>query len=114
MYEIRLGNEHPKQSRSRDENDRPIWEPSPGPSTCIVQAPGTLGETFVNVTAPGGIWENQSFDEKPTWVESDTPALAALLAEHYDVPVGAPKDVEATHYTLNGPPTNDAKTEKVK
>lgn len=111
MYEVRLGNENPKQSTSRDENDNPIWEPAPGPSVCYVRAPGDLAEVFVTISdRTGGVWTYQSFDEKPSWVESDSPELAALLGAHYGIPVGAPEDLEDTHHTYNGPPGVDVTT----
>lgn len=50
----------------------------------------TVGAAFADVTASGGVWTAQSPDEKPAWVASDSSGLAALLGEHYGVPVREP------------------------
>lgn len=105
--QVRLGNEHPKQSRSRDENDRPIWEPSPGPSVCAVNIPDGVGmlEGITNIIASGGLWENQSFDKAPSWVScEDAPEIANLISLEFGCPVGEPNDLEKTHHTFFGPP----------
>jgi hypothetical protein len=40
----------------------------------------------------------------PTWVWSDDEDFAVLLGAFFNCPVGRPADLEATHYTLTGPP----------
>lgn len=64
----------------------------------ITHLPGQ--EAFVSVVRD---WPNHS-PIPPTWVESDIPDLAQMLSEAYDIPVGAPDDVEMTHHTAAGPP----------
>lgn len=63
-----------------------------------------LMQAAATITLGRGVWESHSKGQPPTWVESDNPVLAGLLAEHYGCVVGAPADVEATHYTESGPP----------
>jgi hypothetical protein len=48
-------------------------------------------------------WANHS-SVPPAWVSSDNKELERLLSEFYECEVGAPKNVEATHYTRFGPP----------
>ena len=48
-------------------------------------------------------WRAESY-ANPTWVWSDNEDFAVLLGQFFDCPVGRPDDVEATHYTLAGPP----------
>ncbi len=58
-------------------------------------------EAFVSIVRD---FPNHS-DQPPSWVASeDCPDLALMLSEAYDIPVGKPEDVEATHHTLAGPP----------
>jgi hypothetical protein len=49
------------------------------------------------------LWPAHS-SKKPSWVDSDNPDFARVLGEFYGIPVGAPADVEATHWTKNGGP----------
>lgn len=67
-----------------------------------LQSPVTRGipEAFLSVVRD---WPNHS-DLPPTWVASDDANLAQMLSEAYDIPVGVPEDVEATHHTYAGPP----------
>jgi hypothetical protein len=44
----------------------------------------TLADVFRNITHPAGIWASHAAEgATPAWVASDSPALAALLAEHF-------------------------------
>lgn len=44
----------------------------------------TLAEAFINLTHPHGVWANHATEAaKPSWVASDNPALAALVADHF-------------------------------
>ena len=74
----------------------------------LLQAPGGVThlpglEPLLAVIHPGGLWGFHS-DDKPTWVKCDDPRLERLLAEFYQCPVGAPDDLEDTHYTRFGMP----------
>ncbi len=77
----------------------------PEPRVCDIEFPeGTsLSEAFTTITARGGLWSYHS-DSPATWVESDSPGLSALLAEHFGCPEGAPGDLEDTHWTRAGRP----------
>ncbi len=81
----------------------------PDPRVVDVEFPeGTpLGEAFITVaTGSGGgrgLWYYHS-DSPPTWVESDSPGLQQLLAEHFGCAQGAPDDLENTHWTQAGRP----------
>ncbi len=44
----------------------------------------SLAEAFTNVTHAQGVWTNHATEgAQPAWVASDSPSLAALLAEHF-------------------------------
>lgn len=44
----------------------------------------TLASAFKTVTDPRGVWANHATDgASPAWVASDSPGLAAILAEHF-------------------------------
>ena len=60
-------------------------------------------EAFVSVIHPGGAWTQHSNGD-PTWVWSNNESLAQMLSDYYGVPIGAPKDVEDTHWTRSGMP----------
>lgn len=51
----------------------------------------TLGQAFVALTSPSGIWANHS-DKPPKWVSSDSAGLASLVAEHYGATVRKEKE----------------------
>lgn len=72
------------------------------PRSTVVQLPDDtpLGEALLTITR---LWALHSA-EPAAWVASDSASLEALLAEHFDCEAGKPGDVEATHYTLAGPP----------
>ncbi len=44
----------------------------------------------------------------PEWVWSDNKDFAVLLGRFYDCQVGRPDDIEATHHTNAGPPSQGA------
>lgn len=54
----------------------------------------TAAQRFASVTAPDGIWRNQSGTSAPVWVESDDTDLAHALSTHYGCPVGWPSPGE--------------------
>lgn len=56
---------------------------------------------FVHPTS--GLWAEHA-NAKPSWIACDKPEFASVLAAWYGCPVGAPPDVEATHWTNAGPP----------
>ena len=87
-----------------------------GPSVVTVNFPDgmPLMECANTITLPQGIWDSHSpgaFADSgsPLWVESDSPALQALLAEHYGCAAGAPASLENDYYTENGPPSTGPK-----
>lgn len=83
------------------------FKPLTEPRVTTVSIPDgvSLSEAFATLTAAGGVIAYHADDV--TWVDSDSPGLVALLAEHYDCEAGAPGDLEETHYTFNGPPGVD-------
>lgn len=107
---LQMGNANPKQALGRDENDKPIFGPSPGPSVTSVGPIYDIGQAFLCITTGGeqSIWGQHSYDESPTWVsceETDAGrALAQLVAAHFGCPVGAPDDLEEQYHTIFGPP----------
>lgn len=48
-------------------------------------------------------WVNHSSAD-PSWVWSDHAGLEQMLADYFGCPIGAPADVEDTHWTRNGMP----------
>lgn len=48
-------------------------------------------------------WAAQS-NAKPGWVWSDNHDFARVISMLYGCPVGIPDDLEATHFTMAGPP----------
>jgi hypothetical protein len=78
-----LGNRHAIESPDHGKT----WERLPkGKRSTKVEVPEgyTLSEAFTAITHPQGLWVKHSQDSKPpAWVASDSPGLAALLAEHF-------------------------------
>lgn len=96
-FDVRLGNVAAKGARvSYDDDGNRLVAPAPlaGNRVTYVGVPGhnSLLDAFVTITAGTGVWANQSF-APPAWVESDSPALAQMLAEHYGCPIGRPDDM---------------------
>lgn len=85
-----LGNRHAvhkvRQGREDGSIDE-VVEPLPkGKRATIIDFPDgtTLGRAFVDVTHPQGVWASHTTEgATPAWVASDSPGLAALLAEHF-------------------------------
>lgn len=86
----------------------------------VADSAADLAKTVMNevATAPDGItrlpgqeallavqagWRAES-TKPPTWVWSDNEDFAVLLGQYFNCPVGAPDDVEDTHFTFSGPP----------
>lgn len=67
----------------------------------VTSMPGN--EALLALTHPGGVWAAHS-EANPSWVWSDDSTFATLLGDFYSCPVGIPVGLEATHYTLAGPP----------
>jgi hypothetical protein len=91
---VQLGNEAAQHAVGRDDNDQPIHEDLDGKRITTVQIPDdyTLAEAFQCITAPDGVAHHHfQAGTSPTWVESDSDGLAALLAEHFGCKVGRPK-----------------------
>jgi hypothetical protein len=66
---------------------------------------GPGAQALLTVVHPDGTWLKHSTDFKPSWVRCvDNPAFAEKVAEFYGIPVGAPVEVELTHWTKFGPP----------
>lgn len=61
-------------------------------------------EALATIIDPGGLWGHHSTAEAPSWVWSDHPTLAEMIADYHGCPVGAPDDVEDTHWTRSGMP----------
>ena len=80
-----LGNRHAVHGVNRD--GETVTEPMPrGKRATVVDFPDdtTLGDAFTTVTHPQGVWAKHATEgAAPAWVASDSPGLAALLAEHF-------------------------------
>lgn len=51
----------------------------------------SVGEALRVITAADGVWANHAAEgAKPAWVASDSPGLAAVLAEHFGCEVRDP------------------------
>lgn len=66
-------------------------------TTIVIPDNYTLLEAVSSVTAQDGAWNHHSqgndpADVSPDWVESDDEALASLLAQHFECPVGRPEE----------------------
>lgn len=117
LIEIGLGEPHVPRidpdthDPVRDENGEIVFDSISGPRVLRVEVPDAdpVGETFLTVTHPSrGVVAHHS-PTGPTWVScAASPALEAILAEHYGCSSGRPADVEDTHWTLNGPPGTGA------
>jgi hypothetical protein len=64
-------------------------------TTIVIPGGYSLIEAVSAVTAQDGAWNHHSRgdgpgDSAPDWVESDNDALAQLLAEHFECPIGRP------------------------
>lgn len=75
----------------------------PRVTTVVFPSDIKLSEAFANIISSTGLWVKHS-DVSPSWVYSDNEAIANLIADHFECPVGKPDDVELTHWTAAGPP----------
>lgn len=68
--------------------------PYPGPqiTTALLPTSYTDAELFRTVTHRDGLWPAHSSASAPSWVESDHPELADVLAAHYGCPIGRPAE----------------------
>jgi hypothetical protein len=62
-------------------------------------------EAFIAVVHGSGAWDSHGYGT-PIWVWSDNPVLEKQLQDFYGVG-GRPDNVEETHYTLDGTPTEE-------
>jgi len=86
MTTVVLGNHHAIHSTNNGDS----VEPLKGKQATVVNIPAddSIGDAFTTITGPQGVWANHAKDgAKPAWVASDSPGLAALLAEHYGTEV---------------------------
>lgn len=97
--QVQLGNAAAKDAY-RDVDGNLLYRALPGKQITTVHIPDdySLFEGLQCITAGDGVWANHSISEDPavpavpSWVESDSPALAAVLAENYNCPIGRPGD----------------------
>lgn len=107
--QVELGNPAAVQRRTVDNPDGTVdidTTTLDGPRVTYVDFADekTLGEAFVAITDPRGVWgAHTDGGVTPTYVWSDNASLQALLAEHFGCPAGRPADLEQTYYTVNGP-----------
>ncbi|GAC1529553.1 MAG: hypothetical protein NVS3B1_21350 [Marmoricola sp.] len=98
MTWVKLGNAHTAEA-VRDENDvvQYTFTEADAPVVTNVVFPDGLSlvEQLQTIAMPGGVWSNHG-SENPLWVESDNEALAQLLAQQFNCPVGAPADTPPT------------------
>lgn len=84
-----LGNRHAISGTSQvvDGETQTVVDPMPrGKRATIVDIPDELplGQALTAITHPQGVWASHAKPGAvPAWVASDSPGLAALLAEHF-------------------------------
>ncbi len=93
---VLLGNSAAKEA-FRDPDGELRHRALPGERVTEIVIPDTytLLEAVASVVAQDGAWNHHSLgdnpsDSSPSWVESDNEALASLLAQHFECPVGRP------------------------
>lgn len=92
-HTVWLGN-HAAVELSRDRKDKEVRTSVDGKYCTVVRPPAgqSIGETFATITAAvRGVWAMHSDADKPAWVASTSPGLAALLGEHYGCEVRDPE-----------------------
>jgi len=94
MPTVILGNAAPVEARKLDDNSTAVEKvPVKGlkdSRTTFNFPKGTPpGEMLATVT---GVFESHHSNRPASWVESDSAALAELLADHYGCAVGRPKE----------------------
>ena len=85
MPTVRLGNESAVEPY-RDEHDALQHRPLPGRRVTTIHVPPdrTVAEAFQDITHPNGVWAYHGQPgSKPSWAESDSPALELLLRAHF-------------------------------
>ena len=82
MSVVVLGNEAALQSF----DNGATWVEVDGPTSTQADIPEdyTLSQAFTAITHPQGVWAHHAVaGTTPTWVASDSEALAALLSDHF-------------------------------
>jgi hypothetical protein len=83
MPRVVLGNRNAVHSRDHGETREKL----PGKQATVIDIDEStsLGSAFQSITSPvKGIWASHSAEgATPAWVASDSPAMAAILAEHF-------------------------------
>jgi hypothetical protein len=95
MATVQLGNDQAHQwVVDKNDPNKGEFEPIDGQQVTTVNIPPnkSLAEGFVTITDPNGVWRAHSSADCPSWVESDEPLLAQLLANHYGCSIGRPAD----------------------
>jgi hypothetical protein len=106
--QVLLGNASAAQEVTDDDGaKRLVPVPDAGERVLTINIPDdvSLGEAFVSITDPRGVWRAHSTEgATPTWVSSENEGLEFILSQHFGCDRGVPANVEATHYTEAGPP----------
>lgn len=85
MTTVVLGNRHAIESRDGGDTHQALPK---GKRATVIKPEGPLGEQFVAITNPQGVWAGHAIEgAKPAWVASDNDLLAQLVADHYGIPV---------------------------
>src|SRR5689334_4065676 len=95
---VLLGNSAAKEAYRTDSGEL-SHRPLSGRRITTISIPDnyTLIEAVSSVVAQDGAWNHHSqgndpADASPDWVESDNDALASLLAQHFECPIGRPEE----------------------
>ena len=110
MAHVQLGNTapHEKQIDRKgdpilDDKGGFVFDALPAPAVTYVNLPDS--DTLVEqLRAVADLWSHHS-SEAPSWIETDSEALSVVLHGLWPTAtIGAPGDLEATHYTHAGAP----------
>lgn len=77
-----LGNASPKDKGAHKSADGKVVD-----TVVKVSPQSDLRQAFAEIVDGQGLWVHHS-DEPPTFVESNSDALALLVSEHYGCPIG--------------------------
>lgn len=86
MTRVVLGNDSAVESLDNGDTFVPVE----GSRETAIDVPDeyTLAQGFMAITHPQGVWANHAVEGTvPTFVASDSAALAALLADHFDIEI---------------------------
>lgn len=93
-------------AHAEDRAVRKTRRPAPGKRCTTVQPPDgmALVDVLYDIVLPGrGIWAAHSDDPAPAWVASTDPALAQVLAAHYDCELRQPEPDHQASETAGEP-----------